>query len=512
MPVQVRAGLPYATDFETAEGYEPGSLTGQGGWSVPSGDAALTTTASYHGASGVVLRPATPVTRAALSLAPSPGAPSPVVFTDLYVKPIAAATPEAGLVLEASGARVAFVLAGDHGELRVFQGDTFGGGSWQATEMPAMIPLNASRQAADWVRLTLRQDFAAKIWDLSVNGALVAINLRFTANTIEDFADLTLHGQSAGAVQADYLMIGFEHPLFPDADRDGMSDAYELLNGLNPDFNDREGDKDGDELTNIREFMFGLRADKISTFDDEFYDVDRVDLHLSLTGPTVDKIPPTAPTHLIVTKVTTDSIALSWAPATDNLGVGGYQVLRDEAPLYPEPPVRETAFLDQNLPQNTEFTYQVRAHDYAGNLSPLSERITVRTAAEDLDGNGLPDDWERQNFGRTGVDPNDDPDGDGLTNMQEYLAGTHPRDFYNGVEPIHDVLYDGHPGPDDQLAMIVRKPDGTPWPNAPVNFDITSGRRRVSVTKGGPDYQFSVVVRADANGLAQCYLEPLKKR
>src|SRR5262249_16852140 len=46
----------------------------------------------------------------------------------------------------------------------------------------------------------------------------------------------------------------------------------------------------------------------------------------------------------------------------------------------------------------------------------------------DLDGNGLPDFWERQYFGRIGVDPNDDPDQDGLTNFQEYKAGTNPND------------------------------------------------------------------------------------
>jgi hypothetical protein len=44
-----------------------------------------------------------------------------------------------------------------------------------------------------------------------------------------------------------------------------------------------------------------------------------------------------------------------------------------------------------------------------------------------LDGNGLPIAWELQNFGHTGVDPNADPDGDGMNNLQEYLAGTDPN-------------------------------------------------------------------------------------
>ncbi|MDI1247256.1 MAG: hypothetical protein PSV13_00090, partial [Lacunisphaera sp.] len=39
---------------------------------------------------------------------------------------------------------------------------------------------------------------------------------------------------------------------------------------------------------------------------------------------------------------------------------------------------------------------------------------------------GLPDAWELQYFGHLGYGPDDDPDGDGLTNMQEYLLGRHP--------------------------------------------------------------------------------------
>ena len=45
-----------------------------------------------------------------------------------------------------------------------------------------------------------------------------------------------------------------------------------------------------------------------------------------------------------------------------------------------------------------------------------------------LDTNGLPVAWEMSNFGHTGVDPNADPDHDGMSNMQEYLAGTNPND------------------------------------------------------------------------------------
>lgn len=47
----------------------------------------------------------------------------------------------------------------------------------------------------------------------------------------------------------------------------------------------------------------------------------------------------------------------------------------------------------------------------------------------DSDANGLPDAWERLNFGQLGVNPNADADGDGLSNKQEYLGGTNPNDI-----------------------------------------------------------------------------------
>ena len=44
----------------------------------------------------------------------------------------------------------------------------------------------------------------------------------------------------------------------------------------------------------------------------------------------------------------------------------------------------------------------------------------------DLDGNGLPDSWERFYFGSIGQDPNADSDGDGVSNGDEYREGTDP--------------------------------------------------------------------------------------
>jgi hypothetical protein len=46
----------------------------------------------------------------------------------------------------------------------------------------------------------------------------------------------------------------------------------------------------------------------------------------------------------------------------------------------------------------------------------------------DMDGDGMPDAWEQLNFGGLSASAGGDPDGDGASNLQEFLAGTNPND------------------------------------------------------------------------------------
>jgi hypothetical protein len=62
----------------------------------------------------------------------------------------------------------------------------------------------------------------------------------------------------------------------------------------------------------------------------------------------------------------------------------------------------------------------------AGEISSSGATFTVNIPNADADGDGLPDAWEMQFFGNLNYGANDDPDGDGVTNLQEYLQGRNP--------------------------------------------------------------------------------------
>ena len=53
----------------------------------------------------------------------------------------------------------------------------------------------------------------------------------------------------------------------------------------------------------------------------------------------------------------------------------------------------------------------------------------------DADANGLPDTWEDQHFPGQDIDPQADSDGDGTSNLMEYLAGTDPTDRSSKFQP-----------------------------------------------------------------------------
>jgi subtilisin family serine protease len=109
----------------------------------------------------------------------------------------------------------------------------------------------------------------------------------------------------------------------------------------------------------------------------------------------------------------------------------------------------------------------------------------------DPDSNGLPDWWESTYFGQLGgVNPNDDSDSDGRTNLQEFLAGTNPTAASSvlSVSALSrsvdgsavSVTWEAVPGKTYQV-FAGDAPDG-PWRSDLPNSLVTALSGQTSVT------------------------------
>ncbi|WP_285505319.1 carbohydrate binding domain-containing protein [Actinokineospora sp. NBRC 105648] len=109
---------------------------------------------------------------------------------------------------------------------------------------------------------------------------------------------------------------------------------------------------------------------------------------LSLDGPGggSDTQPPTTPGNPRVTAVTGTSVSLAWDASTDNVGVSGYEVVRDGGSVTPASGTSATV---TGLAPSTEYRFTVRAKDGAGNTSPASAVVTATTSKDGGPGPGL---------------------------------------------------------------------------------------------------------------------------
>jgi chitodextrinase len=83
---------------------------------------------------------------------------------------------------------------------------------------------------------------------------------------------------------------------------------------------------------------------------------------------------PSAPTGLKASNVTQTSAALAWNPATDNVGVTGYDVYRNGTKVGS---VTTPSSSQSGLTCGTSYTFAVVAYDAAGNRSAQAQLVTV---------------------------------------------------------------------------------------------------------------------------------------
>ena len=97
-----------------------------------------------------------------------------------------------------------------------------------------------------------------------------------------------------------------------------------------------------------------------------------------------DTTPPTAPSNLAATAVSSSQINLSWTVSTDNVGVTGYEIYRDSSPS-PIATVTTTSYNNTGLSSSTTYSYFVKAKDEAGNRSSPSNTASATTFVYDIE-------------------------------------------------------------------------------------------------------------------------------
>jgi hypothetical protein len=191
-----------------------------------------------------------------------------------------------------------------------------------------------------------------------------------------------------------------------DTDGDGMPDWWEARYGLNRLLNDAAGNPDGDELTNLAEYRAGRRPN----LDDQSGEV-----------------------SLQSSAFTLDTIGL--APDTDGDRLPDWwELLHGLDPLVANATSDPDGDGWTNLEEYNAGT-NPSINDRPGPNVLATLAFLLDTGAyplgfsTDTDGDGLPDWWEaKYALNRLlATDANADPDGDFLTNLDEYRAGTHPR-------------------------------------------------------------------------------------
>lgn len=154
-------------------------------------------------------------------------------------------------------------------------------------------------------------------------------------------------------------------------------------------------------------------------------------------------------------------------------------------------------YINQNPAQENPYI-----DDFDGDGVTNEEELAQGTnplISKDLNSNSIPDDWEtKYSVDNIYVDA----DGDGLNALQEYLAGSSPDDFYNGILPNFFTIE----SPEDTIQMkVTSKDDDSPIANAPVVFRATYGDHQFSETPNGDKFS-EITVRTNAEGIATVYI------
>lgn len=146
----------------------------------------------------------------------------------------------------------------------------------------------------------------------------------------------------------------------------------------------------------------------------------------------------------------------------------------------------------QTAPAIFKGTGDLLSYSVDNKEGPVFARIRS-SVHDDTNENGLPDTWEWQTFGYIDVPPDDDPDLDGMTNLEEFRVGHNPLDLFNGnqteLRSRNGAEWVVTPGSASQayLNLSCADNEGRPLPDLPVSVYLESRLPRLFPANGQPD-------------------------
>ena len=407
--------IPYVDNLQF---FSPGiPLVNRDGWHLTAGSGAYDSGKTVNGCGSLCLSGADPGA-AIKGFRPVTNA---VVWTDFYMIPDLSGPAWSTNVLpyETSTWRL-----DSAGLLHLYDGDT---ATWLS---PAHTPLATSA----WSRLTIREDYAAGTWDLSLNDQLLTNGLGFAFST-SVFTRVHIPRSGVNCTRIDSLTVSTNAPQ-ADADRDGMGDTWETANGLNPASALDEGlDPDGDFFVNWEEYRNG-------------------------TLPAVSNLPP----HVGYTNITVAGSFNQWDWSAGNLArvsdtcrhtrwsgdlvvattsrvefLFGSELSAFEDTWGADDPVTGIGLPFSFLTVRWSSSSSAENLGIEGPVNGLVrfwvDVLSGETGAEflglnDADGDHIADEWELEMSGSaTGVDPYANQDGDAFVAIDEYFSARSPLTY-----------------------------------------------------------------------------------
>ncbi|MCG8528828.1 MAG: carbohydrate-binding protein, partial [Opitutales bacterium] len=443
-----QVSVPYLMDFETSDGFIAGQeIPIRQEWSLLSGDVEVIASPDAPVGSQYIKLEVDSEYRVSLNRTIS----NNVDYIDFWLKGQSANFPEVEMFLSSEGLFLgASNFITDVADLTIWD-DFNNPGEWLRTGYT--IPIN-TQSFSDWIRVTLRTSYLDNERDLYVDGKLVALSVgQYSEASPFDFSFLT---SSSVELQVDAFEYSATNPIFVDADQDGMPDSWEQQFGLNPLINDRSLDPDSDSLTNVEEHLYGTHPNNADTDSDGFSDYDEIvhttDPNQSSARAAYEQIEVESYDQINEASDQGSYVSVlqanSWIYLQDVDFGEGFDLVELSYRSWSDTNIVEIRLDDPSGDVVGSFQTSVHSASFQSGFIPISEvtgihdvylKIPVfagglhldwlkfEVTGADNDGDQLIDSWEYQYFGDLTQSGSNDADGDGVNNLDEQTAGSHPN-------------------------------------------------------------------------------------